>query len=513
MIVRHHLSLSQRLLVTLLFVSFSYWAVIAWFTVRDSVDEVYELFDAHLAQTAVALMRVTDPDDTDPTTIDIPNNSESPSLKEIFQWRDLNERLAGAKPDKAIAGGITTAAAPLVGGLDYKGSIHSLHVEYEKRLRYQVWYRGQLLVRSASAPDILMTERDGFSETRDTEGQTWRHYSLWDQHRDFRVVVAEAHDVRNQLVRSIALHLASPLALGLPVLILLLWLSINQGLNPLATLTREIERRKPENLIPLDADRAPGEVRPMVQSLNKLLERITGALESERRFTANAAHELRTPLAAIQAQLHVLQCAESDSERQRGMNQLQRGVERAIRLVGQMLTLARLDPEQALPDVQDLNLGKVAEAVCADLAPLALQRSQTLELEVEGDLPLVSGNPDLLSMLLSNLVDNAIRYTQPGGHIVVDVRRCDSGLGLLMEVSDDGPGIPVMQRERVFDRFYRIASHDQPGTGLGLPICRRIAELHHARITLAEGRDGKGVSAQVFLAGCQDTVALQPDQG
>ncbi|KAF0166663.1 MAG: two-component system OmpR family sensor histidine kinase QseC [Rhodocyclaceae bacterium] len=493
MIVRHRLSLSQRLLVGLLIVSFAYWAVIAWMTIRDSVDDVYELFDAHLAQTGLALLRVTDPDDDDPLVI--PNRSEAPALKEIFtQWPDLPERLASARSALGIAG--DAATAPMVPG---KGSRHSLHVEYEKRLRYQIWNRdGLLLLRSANAPAEVMTAHDGFSESTDDAGQQWRHYGVWDRHHDFRILVSEAHDLRNQLVRSIALHLVSPLALGLPVLIFLLWYSISRGLDPLGALTREIEKKKAENLEPLDADSAPGEVRPMVLALNKLLRRMTQSLESERLFTANAAHELRTPLAAIQAQLHAARGADGDAERLRAMDQLQRGVERGIRLVGQLLTLARLDPEQALPDVQPVNPGDVAEAVCAELAPLALRRDQVLELQVEPDLPSLSGNADMLSMLLCNLVDNAIRYTQTGGHIDVAIRRDEAGV--LMRVSDNGPGIPEAQRKAVFERFYRIAGQDQPGTGLGLAICRRIVELHNARIVLTDGPGTRGLTASVLFA-------------
>jgi signal transduction histidine kinase len=174
-------------------------------------------------------------------------------------------------------------------------------------------------------------------------------------------------------------------------------------------------------------------------------------------------------------------------------------VERSTRLVGQLLTLARLDPDQPLPDSNQVNLGALAEAVCAELAPLALQREQTLELAVEPDLPLLPGNADMLAMLLSNLVDNAIRYTPSGGRI--DVALSHYLFGLMIEVSDDGPGIPASQRERVFERFYRIASQDQPGTGLGLAICRRIADLHKARMTLTEGANQRGVTASVFFSG------------
>lgn len=497
MIIRRRLSLSQRLLVGLLVVSFAYWAVIAWITIRDSVDDVYELFDAHLAQTALALLRVTDPDDDD--QLALPDESEAPGLREIFaQWSHLPERLASAK---SAAGEATYGAArqPITG----RESIHSLHIEYEKLLRYQIWDgNGTLLLRSANAPAEAMTAQDGFSETTDSDGRLWRHYGVWDRHRHFRILVAEAHDVRNRLVRNIAMHLASPLVLGLPVLIFLLWFSVSRGLDPLGALKREIESRKPESLTPLDAESAPGEVRPMVLALNQLLRRMTDTLENERRFTSNAAHELRTPLAAIQAHLHAARSAEGEEDRLRSMNQLQRGVERGIRLVGQLLTLARLDPDHAMPDVEPVSLGDVAQAVCAELAPLALQRGQTLELHVEPDLPLLPGNADMLSMLFGNLLDNAIRYTPRGGHIDVGVRHGESGM--VMEVVDDGPGIPAAERERVLDRFYRIAGQDQPGTGLGLAICRRIAELHNnARIVLADGPGNRGVAARVLFAGEQ----------
>jgi len=496
-ITRHRFSLSQRLLVTLFVVSFAYWAVIAWLTIRDSVDQVYELFDAHLAQTALALLRVSDPDDIVPYAI--PNSTESPPLKEIFSlWPDLSERLARARSAFGSTTRQTDSVVPVASGTANPGTFHLLQQEYEKKLRYQIWNsEGQLLLRSANSPEIPLAGEDGFSETKDGEGRVWRHYSVWDMHHHVRVVVSEAHDIRNRLVQRIALHQASPLALGLPVLLLLLWISISRGLDPLGVLTREIEQRKADNLQPLDAGSAPVEVRPMVLSLNRLLLRFTDSLENERRFTANAAHELRTPLAVIQVQLHMVRTAESDAERLRAMDQLQRGVERGIRLVEQLLNLARLDPEQSLPDVQPIKLGIMAEAVCAELAPLALQREQVLELQVDPDLPLLLGNVDMLSMLLGNLIDNAVRYTPLQGHINVAIRQNEATL--LIEVSDNGSGIPASQRERVFECFYRCTRHNQPGTGLGLAICRRIANLHKAQIAITDGPGGQGLTVNVIL--------------
>jgi two-component system sensor histidine kinase QseC len=343
-----------------------------------------------------------------------------------------------------------------------------------------------------------MTDRDGYSESADAQGRVWRHYAVWDLHHDVRIVVSEAHDLRNRLVRSIAMHLAAPLLLGLPILVALLWLSIGQGLRPLRTLSNQIASQKPDHLLPLDALNAPREVLPIVQAVNDLLLRMNNSLESERRFTANAAHELRTPLAAIQAQLYVARSVASDDEREQAMTQLQRGVERGIRLVDQLLILARLDPEQHLPGVARVDLARLTQDVCAEIAPLALQRGQTLELEAAPGLPQVPGNADMLAMLLCNLIDNAIRYTQPGGHIRVDVYPCESGVQL--DVTDNGPGISAAQREQVFERFYRIAAQSQPGTGLGLAICQRIAELHHTRVTLSPGPNDRGVTASLCLA-------------
>ena len=217
--VKRSHSLSRRLLLGLIAVSFSYSAAIAWLTVRDSVDEVYELFDVHLAQTALALLRVTDPDDNDPVMV--PSRVEVPALSEIFeQWRYFPQRLAKTRPATNASASADAAALG--------GSIISMHQDYEKNLRYQVWSgNGSLLLRSANAPEVAMTALDGYSESTGADGRIWRHYGVWDMHRDFRIVVSEAHDLRNRLVRNIALHVASPLALGLPVLIVLLWFSIN----------------------------------------------------------------------------------------------------------------------------------------------------------------------------------------------------------------------------------------------------------------------------------------------
>jgi two-component system sensor histidine kinase QseC len=471
-------------------VSFSYWGVVTWLALRDSVTQVYELFDAHLVQTSLALLRVSDPDENGlQLSLDTRNRSRAPDLAEVFS---APQPASSSKPSL-----LPWAQLPLTTGSE------NTQLEYERHLRYQVWnHAGELVMRSANASTAPLATQDGFSESVDADGHTWRHYALWDTHTLLRIVVSEDHELRNQLVRGFAMQIVSPLALGLPALLLLLWVSIHRGLRPLGLLTRDIARRRPDNLTPLDPQGAPQEVRGMVEALNALLHRVSQTLDGERRFTANAAHELRTPLAALQAYLHLAQTANNVDERQQAMRQMQLGVERSFRVVGQMLNLARLDPEQTLPHPAALNLGEVAINVCAALAPLALQRQQTLDLDVQDDLPAVMGNADMLTMLVSNLVDNAIRYTPQGGQIRVWVQAMANSASaphLRLLVQDDGPGIPAAQRERVFERFVRLAAHETEGTGLGLAICRRIAQLHAARVEFCEADGGCGLCVRVDL--------------
>jgi signal transduction histidine kinase len=287
----------------------------------------------------------------------------------------------------------------------------------------------------------------------------------------------------------------NPIVLGMPLFILLLWLSVRGGLGPLTDLSLEISKRDASSLVPLDDAKSPPELQPIVRALNNLILRMMQTLENERSFNANAAHELNTPLAAIQAHLYVARNAKDEPERQNALKQAQTGVERGVRLVSQMLTLARLDPKLPHPDLKATNLGDIAQNVCAELAPLALRRDQTLELVIAPQPMLIDGNADLLHRLIGNLVDNAIRYASPEGHIHVEVRSVSTGLRL--SVIDDGPGIPANQLDLVFKRYYRLADEARNGTGLGLAICRNIVDIHHAEISLSPGPGGRGLSVQV----------------
>jgi len=461
-------SLSQRLLWALGLVSLSFWAAIAALTTGDNIEKVDELYDIHLARTAKAFLHLMDPDDE--AAQNLPSTLSPSQIEALFS-------------------GPATAESD---------SLASKRMNYGDKLRYQLWRdNGELMLRSSNAPESVMTLDIGFSENIDSTGHAWRHYSFHDQHHGVRIIVSEPREFRQQLLRSIVLNAAAPLLLGLPLLLWLLWFFIKRSLQPLDALRQEISMRKKDNLIAINIDHVPEEVRPLVGALNALLDRMAQTLEQERRFTDDAAHQLRTPLATIQAHLYAFKHAKERAQSARALEHIQQGVIRATHLVNQLLNLARLEPSQQQEAFSSVQLGDIAQSVCAELAPLMLQREQTLELMVAPDLPSMPGDADMLAMLISNLLDNAIHYTQQGGHITIGITA--DGNVLQLVVCDDGPGIAAELREKVFERFYRIAPQSQPGTGLGLAICKRVAELHQASVSLEDGLNGTGLIVRVYF--------------
>jgi two-component system sensor histidine kinase QseC len=342
-----------------------------------------------------------------------------------------------------------------------------------------------------------LTVTNGFSETSNRDEGHWRHFSQWNHERSLQVQVSENHHIRDDLIGHIAWRLLLPALFGLPLIGLWVWLATRQGLSSLDGIARQIASREPQQLQPLNPASAPEEIRTMLEAINGLFRRVAETLDAERRFTADAAHELRTPLAALQAQLQVALRARDDDERERSLMQLQHGLTRASHLVDQMLQLARLDPESGLPDSQAVDLSGLAEDVCAELGTAILDKNLDFDLQASTGCT-ITGQPEWLRVLMRNLVDNAIRYTPPGGKIVVSLSEVKNGCRFT--VSDNGPGIPVAERDAVLRRFHRLNQQDQPGSGLGLSIVSRIAELHGARIELDDGSATGGLSISVSFS-------------
>jgi len=423
------------------------WLVAAWFSHIESREEIDHLFDAQLAQSAQVLLGTT--------------------------RHDLHERVENGEDEVTVS-----------------------H-EYEQKLAFQIWDKTDLLVRSATAPVIaLSADKEGFSETT-LSGKAWRVFARWDNRHEFMIQVAEPLAGRERLARHITLKMLLPTFSALPVLALLIWFGVGAGLQPLQQLKQEVKQRTANRLEPVAMSGVPEEVTPLVKALNDLFARLGSAFEGERRFTADAAHELRTPLAALKIQAQVALRSTDTAERQIALENVLRGVDRATRLVEQLLTLARVDPETAAVGYQPVDLRGLAATVMRDLEPLAYAKQIVLSLEESPDniSCKVLGDDAQLNLLLRNLLDNAIRYTPKGGCVSVSVRNL---AGVTLEVRDTGPGIPEAEREQVLQRFYRMAGTGQDGSGLGLSIVRRIAELHGARLVLGDNETGSGLLASVL---------------
>jgi len=443
-------SLRAKLLVLLLAIISLAWMATAVLIYFDAHHEIDELFDAQLAQSAQVLL-----------------------AQARHDLKDEREN------DDGIATEIT-------------GAGH----KYERKIAFQVWDKhGRLLLRSASAPaEPLATRESGFAEAV-IDGKPWRVYSQREEEGEIRVQVGERHEVRNELAASVAQRLLLPLGIALPVLALLIWFAVGRGLSPLRRIGSEVAQRDPANLAPLEERTAPAEITPLLHALNALLGRLDLALEGERRFTADAAHELRTPLAALKIQAQVARRAQNEAQRAAALDNLILGVDRATHLIEQLLTLARLEPTGGSAALMaGCDVAAIARQTLADLAPAALARDIELELS-SPDSAMIMGNADMLGILLRNLVDNAIRYTPRHGRVGVSLL-VEQGR-VRLEVTDSGPGIPQQERQRVFDRFYRILGNDAAGSGLGLSIVKRIADFHAASLSLADGEHGAGLRVSV----------------
>lgn len=462
--------------------------LIAYQSYRDAQHEIEELFDAQLAQTARLLAGVV--------ARDMP----------LAARQRLQKAL-----DQAVQAQHKSADNTLFSGHPY-----------ESKLAFQVLdEQGQVLLQSASAPSGVLeqmvsdlVQADNGSPVllpgeplaniaghlvgyhRVTLDQYhWRLFILRDVRDGHWILVGEREDVRGELVTKITLRSLLPDLFGLPLLALLVWLAIGWGLRPLQRMAALIRARSPDNLAPLLLAPLPSELEPISASLNRLLLQVNQLLDQEKRFIADAAHELRTPLAVLRIHAQNALDAAEPSDRDEALRQLGVGVERATRVIAQLLTLARLDPSVVQLAMVELDLLGFIRNELAELTPLALERDQELTLEAiePGDYRLFGDAPSL-GTLLQNLIGNAVQYTPAGGQIRVTMEaQADA---LLLRVQDSGPGVAANQREKLFERFYRHG--EGQGAGLGLSIVRRVVELHRGSIHLAESPLG-GLEVCVLL--------------
>lgn len=378
----------------------------------------------------------------------------------------------------------------------------------------QIWDRdGVLVYYSRPGTSLPVPATEGYTDVVQN-GRAWRVYTHVEGRHALQV--AHALDERREIAAQTALRTLLPLAALIPFLGVLIWYAVGRGLRPLATMSRAVAKRQPDAMAPLADTDLPDELRPLAGSLNALLARLDNALNAQRRFTADAAHELRTPLAALKLQAELVERAPDAAARGAAMAALKEGVDRASHLVEQLLAMARLEPEALAKNFGTCDLVPLAKDAIVARAVLAANRKIDLGLAREADAR-VRGDAASLSMLLANLLDNALRYTPECGRVDVAVDN-DAGHAVL-SVADTGPGIPRAARERVFDRFYRgvddVSDSTPPdgvgvgagdmasgapaknGSGLGLSIVKRIADAHGAVITLDDDGDGRGLVVRV----------------
>ena len=355
---------------------------------------------------------------------------------------------------------------------------------------------------SRSMDPLPIADQIGFSNVK-IGGEIWRLYTTQNSYGPI-IEVAQPTFVRSEIALQSAKSVLLPLFFMLVLIALVCQIIIGQGFRALSRTASAIGRRSPSSLTPLSLKGLPAEIEPLVSSLNNLLEQLSDSLKAQKRFASDAAHELRTPLTALTLQIQLAERAKTEEARQKAFGRLKDGIKRATRLVTQLLTMARLDPDNRSQPLLPLDLTALAHSVCDELAPLAAQKN--IELKAASDKPAVAiANEDALRLLMNNLCDNAMRYTPADGHI--EIRTYIRASKAFIEVCDDGPGVPETERERIFERFYRAeGTKTIPGTGLGLAIVRRVAELHGGTPSLDAGLNGKGVCFRISfpVAGAQE---------
>jgi two-component system sensor histidine kinase QseC len=356
---------------------------------------------------------------------------------------------------------------------------------------------GRLLAHSAGMPEVLVTElREGF-HFANFGGYRWHVLAAPSADRQSWFVLAERDDQRYRMAESVILPAVFPMLLAMPVLGAIIWLLLGVGLRPVTQLARDLEQREATTLHPLPAADLPLELQPLANSANALLRRLEASFTRERRFSADVAHELRTPIAALRIQVENLGFATSVPAE--AIAKLESGIERMSHLIDQILTLNRVAPDQYMGRFEPIALAAAVRRSIVEHSDSLEQRS--LEIELLGSEVTVQGDAYALDSLIGNLIGNAIKYTPAGGRI--RVQTAEERDGVVLDVIDSGAGIPPGQRERVFDRFYRVDGDrhvaDAPGCGIGLSIVKQVAELHKARIELRDSMFASGLWVRVVF--------------
>lgn len=370
---------------------------------------------------------------------------------------------------------------------------------------FAVWIDGRLAARHENYPAGAAAPAEGFS-TFDTSAMSWRIYAQRESlataggERSMLLAISESLPARLVIGRQILSTMAWTLSLVLVLITVGIYLALGWTLAPIDKLAQQIRNRSAEDLQPIATANLPSEMSPIVESVNHLMTRVGESLERERRFTADAAHELRTPLTALKTHAQVALHATDNQQRSQMLRRIVRIVNRTNRLISQLLTLARLDPQAPRAYAQAVDLAAVTCNTVEELQPAAEIREQVLRVAA-GDAVVVTGGAEAIAVLVRNIVENAIQYSDTG--MPIDVRVYRDGTRGIVEVEDRGPGIADAEKSNVFRRFWRAPGTKGFGTGLGLSIVQRVIELHGGEISLSSGHEGVGLRVlAAFPAHC-----------
>lgn len=450
-------SIRRRTLTLIIGLLLAGLAVLSTFNLHDSNHEIAEVYDAQLAQNARLLQGVM--------------RMPMASHQHVELYREFNDALAQAVP-------------------------HGVGHPYERKIAFQVWNpAGAVLVHTASAPSFSSPPTQaGFSDVVDLDNRHWRAFLLNDPQNGLRIWVGERDDVRADLVDRIVRHTLWPNVIGSLLLAAMVWLAIGWGLRPLANMAATLRARHSGSLEPLQLAPLPSELEPMQAALNRMLAQIQEVLGRERRFIADAAHEMRTPLAVLRVHAQNLLEAGTEQERRESLEFLIAGVDRTSRLVNQLLTMARLEPRPNPTPLPCIDLSDTVRRSLAQLTPWLLSKQLELIFET-GEQPFqVFADYAAIDIAVNNLITNAANFSPAHGVITVRLSQADAFYQLSVE--DQGPGIDEAERDRLFERFY--SRGNTQGAGLGLTIVSTIATRLGGRITLSNRQEG-GLRAMLLI--------------
>ncbi len=380
---------------------------------------------------------------------------------------------------------------------DYYQRTHTkMYGKSYELIQFQIWDKeAKLMLKSHSAPLVPLAKNiSGFS-TNWVDGQLWHVFTNVDVETGMRIDVGERSDFREELEGRVTQDSIFIMLITYPFLGILIWIIVGRGLDSIRQVANEVRQKTPSSLEAVNIEAIPAEIKPLIDELNKLFGRLRDAFEREKRFAADAAHELRTPLAALKTQTQVAINIQDPVELRNALDKILMGVDRSSHVVQQLLTMSRMVPQATLQQFDKVDLVLEARTQIAEMVPHAIEKNIDIELIAEVEPVTIPGNAPAISILIRNLVDNAIRYCPEGSLIKVYVNIEGHTANLI--VSDNGPGIAPELRERVFERFFRVLGTKAQGSGLGLGIVAQIVELHNAEIVLGEPEQGTGLVVTV----------------